>query len=245
LSAALSGGHLGLFAVGGITAALTAFYMSRLFLLTFIGDARDSRRFAAAHEGGVFMTGPLVLLAVLAVLSGFFLSYVWPIDTWIPAAAEGGRGNERLVLAVSLGALLVGSGLAWAMYRRGAIDPARLASRFPRIYAFLGRRIADEIYRDLIERVILTPSRALARFDLNVLDRKWVDGVGRLARGIARAKRWVDDVVVDGLFVNGFGRFSQDLGEGFRRLQTGSVQFYLLVVAAGLSLLLVWAIRTL
>jgi len=56
------------------TALMTAFYMSRLFILTFWGDDRDHEKHHHAHESPFLMTGPLVLLAFLALVSGGLLS---------------------------------------------------------------------------------------------------------------------------------------------------------------------------
>ena len=56
------------------TALMTAFYMSRMFLLAFWGDARDHEKHHHAHEAPFLMTGPLVLLAFLALVSGYMLN---------------------------------------------------------------------------------------------------------------------------------------------------------------------------
>jgi NADH-quinone oxidoreductase subunit L len=241
LAAAYGGHHFALFAVAGFTALLTAFYMSRLFFVTFLGDPRDPHRFAHAHEGPASMTLPLAVLAVLSLFAGFFLTYVWPFERWLPGAGEA--HHDWMVPGVSLAALAVGAGLAWSMYRQGQPDPAALVRRWPRVHAFLGRRYADELYLLLIERCVYAPARALAKFDYDVLDQTVVDGFGVVARLVARAKRWFDDTVVDRLLVDGVGRFAQTLGSGARLLQTGFVQFYLLVVAFGLGLLALWAVK--
>ncbi|MDD5303382.1 MAG: NADH-quinone oxidoreductase subunit L [Elusimicrobia bacterium] len=55
------------------TALMTAFYMSRLFILTFWGDDRDHEKYHHAHESPFLITGPLVLLAFLALVSGYML----------------------------------------------------------------------------------------------------------------------------------------------------------------------------
>jgi NADH:ubiquinone oxidoreductase subunit 5 (subunit L)/multisubunit Na+/H+ antiporter MnhA subunit len=60
--------------LGFATALMTAFYMSRLFILTFLGDDRDHEKHHHAHESPFLMTGPLVLLAFLALVSGYLLN---------------------------------------------------------------------------------------------------------------------------------------------------------------------------
>ncbi|PIR19119.1 MAG: NADH-quinone oxidoreductase subunit L, partial [Elusimicrobia bacterium CG11_big_fil_rev_8_21_14_0_20_64_6] len=57
-----------------VTALMTAFYMSRLFILTFWGDDRDHEKHHHAHESTFMMTGPLILLAFLALVSGYLLN---------------------------------------------------------------------------------------------------------------------------------------------------------------------------
>ncbi|MBI4397213.1 MAG: NADH-quinone oxidoreductase subunit L, partial [Elusimicrobia bacterium] len=241
LASAYHGHHMALFAIGGFTAFLTAFYMSRLFLLTFIGDPRDPHRFAHAHESEFSMTLPLSVLALLAVAAGFFFTYVWPFHHWIPGAGE--HAEDLVVPAVSLGALVLGAGLAFSMYRHNKPNPVQLARQWSGVYAFLKRRYTDEIYLWIIDNLFYKTVRAMARFDYDVLDQGIVDGVGWVSRQLARIQRWVDDRIVDGVFVNGAGYVSQTLGAGVRLLQTGFAQFYLLVVAFGLSLLVLWAVR--
>ena len=63
-----------------VSAAITAFYMFRLWFMTFAGEPRDHHRYDHAHESPQVMTGPLVLLAVFAVCAG------WSFPTWAPEA---------------------------------------------------------------------------------------------------------------------------------------------------------------
>src|SRR5690606_5423116 len=71
LTAAYTSEHQGLFWIGLITAFLTAFYMARLFFLVFTGEQRSTFE---AKESPAVMTVPLLVLAVLAVVSGFVLT---------------------------------------------------------------------------------------------------------------------------------------------------------------------------
>jgi NADH-quinone oxidoreductase subunit L len=234
-----------LFWILAFTAFLTTFYMTRLFILAFLGDSRDKEKFHHAHESGVSMVGPLVLLAVLSVVAGLGFHYQ---DNWgrlVPAAhaaaehAGGGEGN--FVLYVSLSVWLSGLVLAFATYSFKVIDSDALAKRFPGVYAFLGRRYLDEAYVAAINAVYHPLCRAAAWFDYNVMDQKLVDGFGWAGQKLSRFQSWLDDTFVDGFLVNGFGRLSQGFGAGVRRLQSGFAQFYLLAVAAGVSFLILWA----
>ncbi|HOW28685.1 MAG TPA: NADH-quinone oxidoreductase subunit L [Elusimicrobiota bacterium] len=242
--ASVAGTHqTALFLVAAFTAFLTAFYMSRVFFVVFLGDPRDPHRFAEAHESDWLMGFPMVVLAVMAVLSGFFLTYVWPLSRWIPGVEGHLHQMESLVLSVSVGALALGAGLAYSIYRRSVPDPAVLAVRWRPLDQFLRRRFADELYAALIEKCVFAPARHLARFDEEWIDRFVVDGVGTVSRRISVLKAWADDVLVDRFCVNGWGWLADRCGRGLRRLQTGLVQFYLLVIAFGLSLFLLWAVR--
>jgi NADH:ubiquinone oxidoreductase subunit 5 (subunit L)/multisubunit Na+/H+ antiporter MnhA subunit len=131
------------------------------------------------------------------------------------------------------------------MYRRGIPDPVRLAQRFSGLHAFLGRRQLDEFYLWLTATFYHPTARFLARVDYDELDQGIVDGVGRLGTRVAQFKRWFDDVVMDGVFVNGWGILSQRFGTGFSRLQTGFAQNYLLVIAFSVSVLVIWLVKTL
>lgn len=243
LGAVYAGHHDAIFVIAILTAFMTSFYMCRLFFLTFLGDPRDPHLFAHAHESGPSMTIPLSILAVLSTLAGFFFTYVWSFSRWVPALEEAAH-HDMVVPVASLSAMLLGAGLAWAMYRIGSPDPAKLVERWKGVHAFLGRRVADEIYLWLIGKIYHPLSRVLARFDYEVLDQFIVDGFGWTARKISLGKKWFDDKVVDGFLVNGVGRMVQVLGTGLPLLQNGYVQFYLLLLAAGMGLIIFWAVKS-
>jgi NADH-quinone oxidoreductase subunit L len=234
--------NMPLFWVLGFTAFLTTFYMTRLFILAFLGDTRDAHKFAHAHESGMTMAVPLMVLGVLSVFAGGMLHYNGNWARLVPMEHAGAH-EGHFILYVSLGAVVGGLALAFASYRLGLIDPAAWARRFPRVYTFLGRRYLDEFYLWVIKTFYHPFSRWAASFDYSFFDQTLVDGAGWLGRQISRLKSWLDDKVVDGVFVNGFGIVSQSAGALVRRLQSGLAQAYLLAVAAGLSLLVMWAAR--
>ena len=245
LAAVLDGHHLALFAVAAFTAFLTTFYMTRLMILTFWGTPRDGDRFGHAHESGPTMAIPLVILAVFSIGAGFLLEYVFPFHKWVAfesvAEAVEGHGSHGIVLLTSLGALASGLLLAMAMYIFKSPDPAWVAARFPALYQLVTVRYFDKAYLALAEWFCFKPARFLAAFDYNVIDQFVVDGVGRIGKLLSQIQRWVDDHVVDGVLVNGFGWVSLRIGAGLRSLQTGSVQNYLLAVALGVGALVLWA----
>src|SRR5882672_430778 len=81
--------NTGVFAVLAFTAVLTSFYMVRMWKITFFGEAR-SKEASHAHETGLVMTLPLIILAILAVVGGYTAIYVklagGELTRWIPEA---------------------------------------------------------------------------------------------------------------------------------------------------------------
>ncbi|MBL0250754.1 MAG: hypothetical protein IPQ26_08975 [Elusimicrobia bacterium] len=139
-------------------------------------------------------------------------------------------------------AVTLGLVLAIAMYVFKTPDPARLAAALPGVHRLLTDRLFDPFYLKVSEALCFLPARFLAAFDYIVIDQGIVDGVGRLGNLLSRIHRWWDDVVVDGVFVNGFGWAAQKLGAGVRALQTGAAQTYLLATAVGVFALVLWAV---
>jgi len=242
LAAAYAGHHKALFVIAAFTALLTAFYMCRMLFLTFLGDPRDRERYSHAHESGPTMTFPLSFLAILSVASGFFFTWVWTFEHWVPTHGPAEHHGGQIVIISSLLALVLGAGLAWSMYLAKRPDPAKLAQRWKGLHTLLTRRYLDDIYLWFIARTVDRPAKGMAEFDYHIIDQGIVDGVGVVTRFVARGKRWFDDNVLDRIFVDGVGWITQRMGSAVRQLQTGFAQFYLLVVASGLSLLVLWAV---
>ncbi|WP_250029208.1 NADH-quinone oxidoreductase subunit L [Paractinoplanes maris] len=203
-------------------AGLTAFYMTRLFVLTFHGPERYTEDNQHPHESPFIMTVPLMLLALGSIGAG------WLMSTSVPDWLEPVFGAEEapheavlshtLITILSLVVTVLGAGLAWAMFRRGtALEPQPAG-----VVVTAARR---NLYTDAInEAVFERPGIYLTRA-LVFLDNKGIDG---LVNGIAA----------------GIGGTSGRL----RRLQTGFVRSYalsmltgaVLVVGAFLAIQLGW-----
>jgi NADH-quinone oxidoreductase subunit L len=217
-------------------AVMTALYMTRCVLLTFSGTYRGQ---AHPHESPPVMTGPLVGLAGASVVAGFLgapqLGGVF--GDWVffehPHAAE-------FVLWVGLvGTLAVAAGIAigYPLYRdRRERDPLMA---FPRAWNLLQHRYyIDDLYmRGVVYPIRDQVSAAVNWTNQHVLDGA-VNGAAWVARGFATFVSWVDRTFVDGA-VNAVGGLTSATGGLLKYLQTGNVQWYAVLLFAGVVALTV------
>ena len=256
LEACLQSGHKTLFYIALFTAFLTAFYMTRLYVLVFVTEPRNIPIFSHARESPVSMVIPLVVLAILSLGSGLFFKYGWNIETILAAAPPGQSlavpqaaaplenaaylAAEWFAPAVSLAAALSGIILAFLFYLKQTFSAKAVADTFKLVNkVLLNKYWFDEIYVAFFVEPADSLSKLLARFDYNVFDQFGVDGVGWVTLEISKIQAWFDSVVVDGL-VNFWGRLVQTSSSVFKRLQTGLVQNYLFIVVFGFGLLVFW-----
>lgn len=223
VGAAFLNGHTVLWAVGIITAVLTAFYVTRALWMTFFGEPRDHHLYDHAHESPAVMTLPLMALAVgSAVLGlvigfppdlGFVHTYLNPVFEQTGVAEHVAETGTIVTLAaISVVAGLIGIAIGLSMYVRHRPDPAAVTRASGPIYGLLvNKYYVDELY-----------------------DHRFVE----LARAFFGAL-WAFDVhVIDGI-ANGIGRLATIGGGGARRLQTGVVGNYALTIVVGLLLMIV------
>lgn len=210
-----AGGAKGII-LGAVTllgAAITAFYMSRVMLMTFFGEKRWEAD-AHPHESPSLMTIPMMILALGSVSAGFifnmgerFVNFLNPVFH-----ADHGHGEKEHLLppiAVSFLALAVvalGVGIAIAKYGRGKSIP-RLAPSDVSIWTKAARR--DLLQDDINEALFMRPGQELTK-----------------------ALAVVDDKVIDGA-VRGVGSLTLDVASGVRRTQTGFVRSYALWIILG------------
>ncbi len=214
-------GNVALFALAVLVAGLTAFYMFRLVFVAFIGPAK-SQAPDRAHESPPVMTAPLVVLAVPSVLAGF-----WGINEYF-GQQYGTRPVEHGFLATLIepfthapGAALsgliataAGFALAFALYRNAVTDP--LPSRLGLVARWLRNRFYfEELYAGLI---------------------RWTQDA------LAAVADFVDRWVVAGLVVKGVQGSVELTGRLLRLVQTGNLQTYSFLFAAGVALLLYFAL---
>jgi NADH-quinone oxidoreductase subunit L len=241
-----------LFWIGLAAAVLTAFYMVRLFVMTFLGKPREVHAEGHVHESGASMVVPLVALAALALSAG------WPFLAWHANDAETGLlqppevvvggvatvgdvhhfEHSGTVMFLAILAGLGGLALGWLVFSTLA---ARL-DRLKRPLAWLETACRNKFWFDEFWRyVLLRPAYALARW-AGVIDAEGVDGVvngvGRTGRQIARVAGLTDARGVDGV-VNGVGDAAQASGARVSALQSGRVRFYLSLAVGAVAVSLI------
>jgi len=231
LAVAWHHGHPAVFWCLVVTSGLTAFYIFRLWFVTFAGKPRDPR--VHAHESPAVMTVPLVLLAAASVAAG------WPgspwLDHWLQrvlAPHEAAPVFVPWLAWLSTAAALVGIGYAWLRYQRGiALVPLPVRAWGLWFVEMASRKFyIDELYDWMIIQPFVRLTAALSHMDQWAID-GFVNLVGLAGIGLSELKDLFDRHVVD-FGVNALARAIRGVGSLARRLQTGYVQQYLWVTAA-------------
>ncbi len=148
-----------LFLIAAGTALLTAFYMTRCVVVTFFGSARGEGA-DHAHEVGMFMKVPLMILAGLAVIAGFGFFAHGALGHYVPE--HHGFG---LVGVVSMLTLAIGAGFGWVSYHGKTEDPFKIS-------IFANKFYFDEIYTKIVRY-----GQDLVASLLHFFDRFFVDEV--------------------------------------------------------------------
>jgi NADH-quinone oxidoreductase subunit L len=203
-----------------VAAFFTAFYMFRLFFLTFVGKFRGEHE---GHESPAVMTTPLVILSVLAVIAGFVNTPFAPVlSDWLLNGGTGdaistvfGQAEGHAAAWLQVAAIVVsllGIWLAWLMYAKKSVSPEAISRPLPWLYQLSYRKYyVDELYHNVFVKPLT-----------------WI-GVGL---------NLFDRFVVDGL-VSLTVKLTHFIGNLHARVQNGQVQSYGAVVLLGLLLLVV------
>lgn len=253
-------------AAGG--AAITAFYMFRLWFMTFLGTPRDQHRYDHAHESPRTMTVPLMITAFFAItvawapfgflpFSGLSLSNLLEqarpegamVDyygVWAGIVFPNEHGSHAFwpikfpvtLLAFATG--IVGVSIAAAFYWFRVVDAEETRRQFKGVHRFLVHKWwFDELYDFLFVRPALVFGRWISGFDRRGIDR-FIDSIATCTKWVAN--KWTafaDKGIVDGL-VNLTARWTWSTGLSLRKFQTGSVrQYVVFIVIAALVLFFV------
>ncbi len=228
LATAAKGAGPILLALAVITVFLTGFYTFRMFFLTFHGTFRGPVEAAAdtphapvldaethdpstLHESDGFMTVPLMILAIPALLIGFWGSPLFNngFQRFLEGSSYVSTDPNVVLTVISAVLAIAGIGAAWVWYgaREYVTEPLL---RLGTAYRILTRRYyIDELYMWLIDKAAIGLAFALSAFD-----RQFLDQVG-----------------------NGIARALAEAGQGLRTVQTGRVQNYGLVLFGGMAVI--------
>ncbi|MFI8312525.1 NADH-quinone oxidoreductase subunit L [Streptomyces microflavus] len=198
-------------------AAITAFYMTRVMLMTFFGEKRwqpDAEGHEPhPHESPKSMTIPMIVLAVGSVFAGGFFAIGDRFVNWLEPVTGYEHGHSPLSVATVTGAtvvaLVIGVGIAWAMYGRKPVPV--LAPRG----SLLTRAARRDLFQDDFNHVVL------------------VRGGEHLTRSLV----YVDHSLVDGV-VNGTAASVGGLSGRLRKLQNGYARSYAVSMFGGAAVVI-------
>ena len=203
-------------------AGLTAFYMTRVMILTFTGTKRWDDE-AHPHESPILMWLPMAILAIGSVVSGFLFTRGDALVHWLEpvvAAHEHGEHSELLppivVSGIALTIVLIGISIAVMMYVRRPVENVA-----PEDVSALTKIVRQDLLQDAAnEAIFMRPGQALTK-TLIAVDEKVIDGA-----------------------VHGVGAMAVGSSAGLRETQTGYVRSYsaLILVGAAAIVLGIWVI---
>ena len=210
-------------------AFMTAFYMYRLYYMTFAGERRWSPG-VHPHESPPLMIGPLYVLAALSVAGGALGFGAWthlpnvmhhvlePVvhpGALIEHRQHLSAGFEIVLVLAAIAVALGGWALSRSWYAKGSESPGRWAAAHPKLRSVLrGKWWMDEVLGALFVRPAVQMARMAASFDRKVID----------------------------LGVEMTGLSAVLSGEAFRGLTSGRVRTYALAVLAGAAGLAAWLV---
>ena len=208
--------------IGVATAALTAFYMFRLYATTFLGNFRGTHEQAHhLHESPSAMTIPLIVLAVLSVVGGFFNvpevlgghsslhQFLSPAIT-SEVVHEASHSTEYMLMGISVAIAVIA--IVVAINKFSKKPELQEAHGFAKLLE--NKWYVDELY----DNIIVKPLNSLGSFFKNIIERRGIDGM-----------------------VNGVGKLVNYSARQLRLLQNGLVGGYILfMVLAIIVLIYVW-----
>ena len=208
-----------LYGVALFAALLTAFYMFRLYFITFTGKFRGTREQEHhLHESPSAMTIPLIILAVLSIIGGYvgipealggnhaLAQFLAPVVKTAEHHLE--HSTEYILMALSTLLVLLAILVAWLRFKN--YEPAGEATGFGRVLQ--NKWYVDEIY----DAVIVKPLKAVAVFFDRIIEKRGIDGL-----------------------VNGVGKLVNYGSRQMRLVQSGQVGVYVLLMVLGMLVLFI------
>ncbi len=225
IETALNAGGIKGILLGSITlfgAGLTAFYMTRVMILTFTGTKRWDDD-VHPHESPILMWLPMAILAIGSVVSGYLFTRGDALVHWLePVVAAHEHGEHTYLLppiavsGLALTMVLIGVSIAVMMYVRRPVE-----NMAPESVSALTKIVRQDLLQDAAnETIFMRPGQALTK-TLIAVDEKVIDGA-----------------------VHGVGTMAIGSGSGLRKSQTGYVRTYsaLILVSAAVIVLGIWVI---
>ena len=208
--------------LGLVGAAMTAFYMFRLYATTFLGKFRGSNEQEAhLHESPWAMTLPLIVLAILSALGGVIgIPHIMGGNHWLtgqlstivstPQEAHLAVSTEWILMGVSVAIAAIALVIALSRYSKQTDEePSSAIGKF-----FYHKWYIDELY----QKAIIEPLNKFALFLKEFIEKKVIDGA-----------------------VNGTGKLVQFSARKVRLIQNGQAGYYILFMVLGIiTLFLFW-----
>ncbi len=201
------------FALLALTAVLTSLYMVRLWKLTFLGTPRSDHA-SHAHEGGLTLTLPLVLLAVLSLVAGYTAFYPNVFSDVFDHIPEAHGSDHTIIFITSLGVMAVGASIGYFFYKSTPTDT--LADKVPGLFA------------------------ALSAFK-NAFDGAYDYYVAKIQQRFALFVNFFEQIFLAGLIVRGLAGLVGLCGLGARALHVGNLNAYVYWFLFGLVALWLFA----
>ncbi|MBP6286956.1 MAG: NADH-quinone oxidoreductase subunit L [Ferruginibacter sp.] len=215
-----------LWGVGVAGAMMTAFYMFRLYAMTFLGKFRGTHQQEHhLHESPKAITIPLIILAILSVVGGLvgipevfmhgghrlegFLAPVFAQSNAITVKHAVGHSQEYMLMGISVALALAALVYAWTRFSK--------YQKTGKEETGLGKVLENKWYVDeLYDAIIVKPVLAIVKYFNNIVERRGIDG-----------------------FVNGIGKAVNYSSRQIRLIQTGQVGTYVLLMVLGILILFI------
>jgi NADH-quinone oxidoreductase subunit L len=221
--------------IGVITAILTAFYMFRLYFMTFEGKEKFDHHKQHPHESPKLMTIPLIVLGILSAIGGFigipeifsgehgnlFHSWLAPVfkSAEIKLMHIGGHTHFEELLLMIISVIAAASAIYYAryIYLKKPSVADKTASKFKGIYnLLLNKYFLDETYEASIVNPIVKGSESIL---WKIADNRMIDGT-----------------------INGVAKLIDNISGTIKKIQNGIAQSYALVMVLGILIALLWII---
>ncbi|MEO7415069.1 MAG: NADH-quinone oxidoreductase subunit L [Opitutaceae bacterium] len=201
------------FAILAFTAVLTALYMVRMWKLVFLGEPR-SHHASHGHEGGLSLTLPLVVLAVLSIVGGHTGAYPKVFQGVFDLIPEAHGSDHTIIVITSLAVMFIGAAMGFFLYKPAATDS--LEQKSPGLFG------------------------ALAALR-NSFDAFYDYYVAKIQERFAILLNYIEQIFIAGVIVRGFAGVVGLFGLGARALHVGSLHAYVYWFLFGVAALWLFA----